>query len=220
MKALIVWGGWDGHTPKETAAIKAAKLESIGFRVRVEDSLSALEDLRALKRLDLIVPCWTCGELTPEQYQGINKAVLSGVGLGGTHGGMGDAFRSNIEYQWMCGGQFVGHPHTGDYFVRLTDAKSPITKGMKRRFKYCSEQYYMLVDPGVRILADSIYVYEGKKATMPVVWTKAWGKGRVFYSALGHCAQEFVDYPEVLEMTARGMLWAAQGKAAAKKNAK
>jgi len=137
------------------------------------------------------------------------------VGFAGVHGGAGDAFRDNLEYQWMVGGQFVGHPHTGDYTVRLTRNKSPITRGMKSSFRYKSEQYYMIVDPGIRILAETIYRYNGQNIKMPVIWTKTWGKGRVFYSSLGHCAQEFRDYPAVLDMTVKGFRWAAEGKAAA-----
>ncbi len=132
------------------------------------------------------------------------------VRLAGVHGGMGDAFRGNLGYQWMVGGQFVGHPHVGDYFVQLAAAKSPITAGMKKRFKYHSEQYYMLVDPAIAVLAETTYDLDGHKVKMPVVWTKPHGKGRVFYSALGHRYEEFVKFPEVLAMTTRGLLWAAR----------
>jgi hypothetical protein len=209
-KALIFWGGWDGHTPKETAEIFARELQANGFDVDVVNSLSPLEDYDALAKLCLIVPIWTMGQIGDNPLANLNKAVQSGVGLAGVHGGMCDAFRRRVEYAWMTGGQFVAHPHIGDYTVRLTEVRSAITDGMARSFKYNSEQYYMVVDPGNTVLADTIYEYEGKKITMPVVWTKTWGKGRVFFSALGHTAEEFRKYPEVLAMTTRGMLWAAE----------
>jgi len=211
-KALIFWGGWDGHTPKEMAETFAGELRSNGFDVEVANALSPLEDFDALMKLDLIVPIWTMGQISDDQFANLNKAVQSGVGLAGVHGGMCDAFRRRVEYAWMTGGQFVAHPHIGDYTVRLTQVKSPITDGMKPAFPYNSEQYYMVVDPGITVLADTIYDYEGKKITMPVVWTKTWGKGRVFFSALGHVAEEFRKYPEALAMTIRGMLWAAGNK--------
>ena len=44
---------------------------------------------------------------------------------------------------------------------------------------------------------------------MPVVWKRMWGKGRVFYSSLGHKLDDF-DVPQVMEMMQRGMLWASQ----------
>ena len=155
------------------------------------------------------------GQMSPEQWAGLNAAVKSGVGVAGVHGGMGDAFRGNLEYQWMTGGQFVGHPHVGDYSVRMTGVKHTITDGMAPMFDYNSEQYYMIVDPGVTALADTLYEYDGCRIVMPCVWVKTWGKGRVFYSALGHVAKEFVDHPAVLDMTVRGLVWAAEGKALA-----
>jgi len=157
------------------------------------------------------------GTLSPEQWSGLNEAVSGGAGLAGVHGGMGDAFRGHVEYEWMVGGHFAGHPHVGDYGVRLTAAKSPITRGMKPRFRYRSEQYYMLVDPGVRVLAETRYRHEGRVYWMPVAWTKPWGRGRVFYSSLGHVADEFRQYPEVLAMTVRGMLWAARAPGSGKR---
>ena len=208
--ALLMWGGWDGHTPKETTAIMADELKKNGFAVRVESSLAPLEDKEALKKLNLIVPCWTMGEMSDAQWGGLSEAVASGVGLGGVHGGMGDAFRGRIEYQWMVGGQFLGHPYVGKYTVNVIDVDSPITHGMPKHFEYDSEQYYMQVDPGMRVLANTIYEHEGRRAVMPVVWTKSWGQGRVFYSALGHSADELKKYPEVIALTTRGLLWAAK----------
>lgn len=208
-KALIFYGGWDGHTPKEAAELTAKELESRKFKVVLSDSLECLDNLAKLKKFDVIVPVWTMGKLSPEQAKNLSQAVKAGIGLAGFHGGMGDAFRGCTDYEWMTGGHFVGHPHVGEYTVRLTDAKSPITKGMKSSFKYSSEQYYMLCDPGIKVLAVTKYRHEDGNAEMPVAWTKKWGKGKVFYSALGHTAEELMNNPEVLAMTIRGIQWAA-----------
>lgn len=213
MKALIVYGGWDGHEPEPVSEIIEKALVAKGFKVDRVGGLEPLADGEALKQLDLICPIWTMGEMAGEQWQGLNEAIRSGVGFGGFHGGAGDAFRGNLEYQWMVGGQFVGHPHVGEYTVRMTAVKSPITEASPSMFTYSSEQYYQLIDPGVTVLADTLYEYDGNRIILPCVWTKTWGKGRVFYSALGHCAKEFSDYPEMLAMTIRGMIWAAEGKA-------
>ncbi len=209
-KAIILWGGWDGHEPRQTAETFREDLAANGFEVRVENSLEPLADADALKAYDLIFPCWTMDKLSPEQGKGLHEAVRSGCGLGGVHGGMGDAFRGNTEYEWMVGGHFVGHPHVGEYSVRLTEVSHPITEGLPCEFPYNSEQYYMLVDPAVTVLADTLYTYEGRRCRMPVVWTKSWGRGRVFYSSLGHKPKEFLDFPHVRAMTVRGLLWAAR----------
>jgi len=212
MKALIFWGGWDGHEPDKVAKLLETGLKARGFEVEVSSTLDCLLDAGKLASMDVIVPTWTCGKMTPEQWNGLNAAIKSGVGLGGAHGGMGDAFRDNLEYQWMVGGQFVGHPTVGEYEVRITGNHSPITEALPQSFKYNSEQYYMLTDTANRVLADSVYTYDGIRSIKPMVWTKIWGKGRVFYSSLGHVAKEYTDYPFVLEMTLRGIAWAAQGK--------
>ena len=149
------------------------------------------------------------GTLSQPQSDGLQAAIKGGVGLGGIHGGMGDAFRGNLDYEWMVGGHFAGHPHIGEYEVRFTDAASPLTQGLPPVFPYRSEQYYLLMDPGVRVWADTLYTYEGREVTMPVAWTKTWGEGRVFYSSLGHATQEFDEFPHALELTVRGLRWAA-----------
>ena len=187
----------------------AARLREHGIASRIESTLACLEDAGNLRTFALIVPCWTMGALSQAQSDGLQAAVKGGVGLGGIHGGMGDAFRGNLDYEWMVGGHFVGHPHVGEYRVRVTNAANVLTQGLPPVFRYRSEQYYMMIDPGVQVLADTPYAYEGHHVTMPVAWTKTWGEGRVFYSSLGHAINEFDEFPEALELTVRGLRWAA-----------
>ena len=208
MKALIYYGGWDGHEPTQCAKILSAALKKKKVSVTLSDSLDCLNKLGELKKFDVIVPIWTMGQMDKKQAENLKKAVTAGVGLAGFHGGMGDSMRSDLGYQWMTGGQFVGHPHVGDYEVYLTETANPITAGMPSKFPYNSEQYYMIVDPAVNVLAETLYDYDGHTIAMPCVWTKTWGKGRVFYSSLGHVAKEFKDYKHVLDMTVRGVMWA------------
>jgi len=207
--ALFLAGGWPNHQPEEVCRLFAEDLEKAGFSTRIETSLDILVDPQQLNTFDLIFPCWTMGTLSKEQSQGLLAAVRAGVGLGGVHGGMGDAFRGNLDYEWAVGGHFVGHPHVGDYSVRVTAVDHEITKDLPSEFPYHSEQYYMMVDPGLTVLAETLYQHDGKRCIMPVVWTKSCGVGRVFYSALGHQLQEFHDFPHVRQMTTRGLLWAA-----------
>lgn len=208
-RAFLFWGGWDGHQPETFANRLAEELRSQGFETEISDSLAPLADAEALKSFDLIVPGWTMGQLTPEQSAGLQAAVKGGVGLGGLHGGMGDAFRGDLDYEWMVGGHFVGHPHVGGYEVRVRDAVHPITAGLPATFAYDSEQYYLLVDPGVHVLAEADYTFEGRTVVMPVAWTKMWGSGRVFYSALGHQPAELDSFPASRELAIRGLRWAA-----------
>ena len=209
-RALIFQGGWPGHVPAEFAVLLAGCLRAHGIAADIRDTLDGLEDAERLRRdYSLIVPCWTMGALSATQSAGLREAVRGGVGLGGIHGGMGDAFRGDIDYEWMVGGHFVGHPHVGEYEVQVADAAHPITQGLPAAFPYRSEQYYMLMDPSVHVLADTPYHHDGATVTVPVAWTKQWGAGRVFYSSLGHATTEFSEHPAALELTTRGLLWAA-----------
>lgn len=208
-KALLIAGGWDGHKPETFVHLFATELQKRGLATQIETSLDILADSAKLAEFALIFPCWTMGTLTGEQSKGLQEAIRSGVNLGGIHGGMGDAFRGNLDYEWMTGGHFVGHPHVGDYTVQIKDFATPITAGLPGSFAYKSEQYYLMVDPAIQVLADTQYLYEGRQVTMPVAWVKQWGKGRVFYSALGHAPEEFTEFPEALQLTVQGLLWAA-----------
>ena len=212
--ALIVWGGWDGHEPKQCAEFFAPKLKERGFNVEVSASLEVFTDAAKMGKVDLIVPIWTCGTMTPEQSKGAVDAVLGGVGIAGFHGGMCDAFRGNTDWQWMTGGQFVAHPdNLKDYTINIVNHTDPITAGIAD-FKVRSEQYYMLTDPRNELLATSTHQSVSAPWTngvaMPFVWKKVHGKGRVFYSASGHVCSEFTSYPSQLELTLRGMVWAAR----------
>lgn len=212
-KALIVWGGWAGHEPKQTADVFAPILQAEGFEVEVSDTLDSFLDEEKMQSLSLVVPVWTMGQISPEQSKGLLNAVKSGVGFGGWHGGAGDSFRQNTEYQFMVGGQWVAHPGgIIDYKVNIIDQKDPITAGLSD-FAMKSEQYYMHVDPSNQVLATT--TFEGidapwiKGCVMPVVWKRMYGEGKVFYSSLGHVAMDF-EVPEAKEIQKRGMIWAAR----------
>jgi type 1 glutamine amidotransferase len=204
-KALIVQGGWDGHFPKETAAILERALCAKDFEVEVSDTLDAFKDEQKLERLDLIVPQWTMGRIEPDQLNPLLAAVKGGTGIGGIHGGMGDAFREQTEYQYMVGGQWVAHPGGAGvtYTVHIEDTAHEITAGMTD-FEVTSEQYYMHIDPAIEVLATTRF----GDVVMPVTWTKHYGKGRVFYCSLGH-TPDVLELPEVLGMVTRGLVWAA-----------
>ena len=206
--ALIVSGGWDGHQPQVVAQHLEAALGKY-LKVEKATELEVLAAPNDLSRYAVIIPNWTMSALPAEAGKGLFEAVRSGVGLAGIHGGMGDAFRGNTEYEWMVGGHFVGHPHVGDYTVSLTKREHAITQGMPRSFAYKSEEYYLLTDPANEVLAEASYEYEGRTCMMPVAWTKMWGKGRVFYSSLGHDPKEFTEFPVSLELAIRGIRWAA-----------
>ena len=217
-KTLIVWGGWDGHTPKQSADLFAPLLEARGHDVEVADTLDAYVDRDKLLALDLIVPIWTVGQITAEQERNLLDAVAGGVGLAGFHGGMIDAFRNNTEYQWMTGGQWVAHPGgcIPSHRVNIVDRQHEITAGIDDFDMPDTEQYYLHVDPGNQVLATTVFTGEyGQRefyragTVCPYAWTKRWNVGRVFCAGWGHTDKDF-DVPEAREIVLRGMLWAAR----------
>lgn len=224
-KAMIVQGGWDGHEPEKVSVRFKGLLEESGFEAEIFDSCDCFLDVERLNSIDLIVSCVTGGELSGECTTNISKAVASGVGLAGCHGGMCDSFRTNTEWQFITGGQWVSHPG-GDgtnYTVNICHGSSPITEGISD-FEVSSEHYYLHIDPAIEVLATTrfpvaTYFHAANKPVdMPVVWTKYWGNGRVFYCSLGHHDDVFDNSPNAQILMKRGMLWAADGKEYAKLN--
>lgn len=218
-KALVFQGGWDGHEPTLTSKRFARLLETEGFSVEISDTLDCLADATKLLDLDLIVSCWTMGDIPHEYVVNLSKAIGSGVGLAGCHGGMCDSFRQNTEWQFITGGQWVSHPG-GDgveYTVNICSGSSPIVEGLED-FPVKSEHYYLHIDPSIEVLATTrfplvnYYHISNKPVDMPVAWTKFWGNGRVFYTSLGHHDDVFDNSPNAQEIMKRGMLWAADGK--------
>lgn len=96
-RALIFQGGWDGHEPEKVAKRFQQMLEKYGYTCEVYDSQEVLMDREKLMQMDLIVPCWTMGEIRPECCYNVRLTVAAGCGLAGCHGGMCDAFRQDVE---------------------------------------------------------------------------------------------------------------------------
>ena len=217
-RALIVWGGWEGHEPEQVADLFQGMLESESFEVEVSGSLDGFKLADTISDLRLIVPIVTMAKIEADQRDPVLRAVADrGVGIAGCHGGMCDAFRDDTEWQFMTGGQWVAHP--GNDGVRYTveiekSTQHPITNGLQD-FEVVSEQYYLHTDPGNTVLATTKFPtrgaggpHEANPCRMPQVWTKMYGKGRVFYNALGH-QRSVLEQPVPKELMRRGFLWAA-----------
>lgn len=210
--ALIVWGGWEGHTPEQSARFVGGLLEANDFAVTIEPTTEAFAD-EGLGKYDLIVPAVTMSRIEREELTNLLAAVRAGTGLAGFHGLMCDSFRNEPDYQFMTGGQWVAHPgNIIDYTVNVTRPDDPVMAGIGD-FAYRSEQYYMHFDPSVDVLATTTFAGdifdEIDGVVMPVVWKRRFGKGRVFYSSLGHVVDEF-QVPQMRTIFERGALWAAR----------
>jgi type 1 glutamine amidotransferase len=214
--ALVVWGGYADHQPKEAVERFVPFLEASGFEVVIADDLAAYEDAGLMARAGVILQNWTTGDLTVEQFRRLEARVRSGAGLVGWHGGLCDAFRHLPSYQFMTGGQWVAHPmgSHASYTVDVAPgaATDPVVDGLGS-FSITSEQYYLIVDPAVEVLATTTFTRPVEapwieSAVIPAVWRRRWDTGRVFYVSWGHAASDF-DVAEARTIVERGLLWAA-----------
>ena len=234
-KVIYVYGGMDGHSPKESVDFFVPILEKEGAIVKVFNNFSVYENEKLMKEADLIIQVFTDAfssdpRMNENQFKGLRNALINGTGFAGWHGGLADS-SPNPLYHFIVGGDFVSHPgelkdmKTAEYEVKIHDKQDYITNGVSDFKITNSEQYYMMIDPNVKVLAVSEFKLnnwqtnenEIKGSFMPVIWKKNFGKGRVFYSSLGHYLREF-EIPEVLTIQMRGFRWASEGKYQPKEN--
>jgi hypothetical protein len=225
----------NGHSPKESVNLFVPILEKEGASVKVFDNFSVYEDEKLMNEADLIIQIFTDAftsdpRMNNDQFKGLRNALIKGTGFAGWHGGLGDS-SPNPLYHFIVGGDFVSHPgelkemKTAEYEVKIYDSEDYITNGISDFKISGSEQYYMMIDPNVKVLAVSEFKLNNwptkenqiKGSFMPVIWKKNYGKGRVFYSSIGHYLKEF-QIPEVLTMQMRGFRWASEGKYHLKEN--
>jgi len=215
-KVLFVYGGWEGHEPVKYRDYLGDWLKDEGAEVTFSDVLDVYVDNELMAAQDLVIQIHTMSQITNEQEKGLVTAVKNGLGLAGWHGGLCDAFRNNVEYQFMTGGQWVAHPGgVIGYKVNVIDHKDEITAGLKD-FAMNSEQYYMHVDPNVKVLATTTFNGDIDPwidgCVIPVTWKKMYGQGRIFYTSVGHNLNHITEVPDAIEMLKRGIKWASASR--------
>jgi len=204
-RALIISGGWEGHQPDKISGIFKLMLEEENYKVEISKSLDSFHTDFILNDYQVIIPNWTMGQISYESLSALLKAVREGVGLAGIHGGMGDAFRNETEYQFMVGGQFVAHPGGQDvtYTIEMVDNEHIITQSISD-FTIKSELYYMHIDPAIHVVAAT----KVNQTQMPVAWTKMYENGKVFYCSIGHKPED-LNNTNAYNLVKNGILWAA-----------
>lgn len=183
-KVLLFVGG-PIHDHKAIGNVVEKTLNDYGqFEVtKVEDDLNCLVSPK-LDPYDAIVFFYTIGEITPEQKKGLFDFVSSGKGYVGFHSAA-DSFRGDEEYRKFVGGHFLTHPRYQEFPVKIVERDHPLTRGLID-FKITDEQYILQKDdPDIHVLATA--PHEGQD--LPIIWTKSFEKGRVFYMGFGHDAR-------------------------------
>jgi uncharacterized protein len=216
-RALVVRGGWEGHSPVEATERFIPFLEEHGYAVDVHDGPEVYADADVLAATDLVVQCYTQGEATDEQVLGLSAAVANGTGLAGWHGGICDSWRASPDYLHLTGGQWAAHPggfvqHTVEVVPEQADHE--LVAGLSPTWSLDTEQYWVLADGLNEVLATTTFEPTDDTpwhdtVTCPAVWTRRWGRGRVFVSTIGHHLAD-LDHPDVRTLTERGLLWASR----------
>ncbi|WP_105565922.1 ThuA domain-containing protein [Microbacterium halophytorum] len=231
-RALVVRGGWEGHHPVEATELFLPFLSEQGFEVRVEESNEIYADADEMTRTDLVVQCVTMSEISREAVMGLRAAVEGGTGLAGWHGGIADSYRANSDYLQLVGGQFATHPAkhpdareggpADNYLPHTIDITElgrahEITAGIDD-FALDTEQYWVLADDLNDVLATTTHPTQPyhpwhRPITSPAVWTRQWGRGRVFVATPGH-EPDVLRNENVRTIIERGMLWASRTESA------
>ena len=214
--ALIVRGGWSGHSPVETTERFRPFLAAAGYECVVSDSLTVYADRELMGRVDLVVQSWTMGTVEEPELDGLRAAVARGTGLAGWHGGIVDSFRAASDYLHLIGGQFACHPGGFvDHTVEIAPGRAdhPIIAGIDP-FAVHTEQYWVLTDAHNDVLATTTHPANpgdpwASPVTVPAVWTRTWGAGRIFVCTIGHSPAD-LDIPEVRTVIERGLRWASR----------
>jgi type 1 glutamine amidotransferase len=211
-KAIIVWGGWQGHEPEQCAGIVSELLAEDGFQAEVTSDLGIFGS-PVLAEVDLLIPIITGEVLEKAHAETLVKAVRGGLGLGGHHGALATSFKESAPFRYLSGVTWVAHPgNVIDFRVAITRTDDPVMQDIAD-FDYRSEQYYVHYDPSVEILATTTfsgdYDEAARDVVMPVVFKRSFGAGRIFYSALGHVAAEF-EHRQMRLILRRGLGWAAR----------
>jgi len=226
--AILVFSKTNGF--REDDAIKAANAalatiaKSRGWSTFFTEN-GAVFNPATLSRFKATVWNNTSGDiLTPEQKLAFQAYIENGGGFVGIHGAGGDP---HYEWRWyvetLIGAQFKGHPLNPQFqkaTVHIEDPDDPATRDLGKEWTRVDEWYSFEKSPrgnGVKVLAtldESTYSPKmlwkdvGMGRDHPIVWKHCVGKGRVFYSALGHSASTYRE-PLHLKELEGGIAWAA-----------
>ena len=205
-KKVLLFGGMEG-APHDYKAVCPVLEEYLREIPHLEVDYVA-EDYDAflgerLAPYDVLVLYHTGGELSAQQESDLLDWVSSGRGFVGVHGAT-CSFKSSGRYFEMLGARFTAHPFIREYTVSLVDESPGITfnhnhpvladlEGSSAKnweewpvyeYRVVDEQYLFDRVTDFEVLAAGMF----KGVSVPVAWVKPWGKGRVFYFALGHNA--------------------------------
>ena len=178
-------------------------------RARTDDELRAKTSREALAGYDGVLFASTTGDLPLADRDLFLRWIEEGHALVGIHAAT-DTFHGFPPYLDMIGGEFATHGKQTTVRVQVRDGAHPATRGLDRAFDVFDEIYeFQRFDPArVRVLLGTdAHPQTGAAGSFPLAWTREPGRGRVFYTALGHRA-DVIQAPWFRRHLAGGILWA------------
>jgi len=190
--------GWPSYVTENAAVFNAGQLKQ--FKVTVWNNTSG-------------------NTHTDEQRAAFKTWLENGGAFVGLHGAGGDP---SYDWAWypetLIGVQFTHHSSRQLGTVHIEDMKSPITKGMPENWaRTVPDEFYSFKEnpraKGMHIIATADEkTYDPGTTSMgadhPLVWTHCVGKGRVFFSAIGHPAESYTNEPINLMLIENAIEWA------------
>jgi hypothetical protein len=188
------------HASIEPAAAAIAEMGSnSGYVMQVSADPNALSDLGGFDALVLVS---TSSDFSAPEDDWISGARRNGL-MAFVHGGGGvvavhAASASQYSWPWygeMIGGVFNGHPEgTPEGVARIVDGDHPATRGLPPVQTRSDEWYFhRLFNPNVRVLVEVDPGPNGEGGVRPVSWSHEFEGGRVFYTAMGHSAENYQE---------------------------
>lgn len=168
------------------------------FKLEVTDDRDALCDLSDYDAVALYI---AAGELSREQEQGITGYVRNGGGLLAVHTANA-GLAQYADYIEMIGTEFIGHDPLGDFDVEIDPSFDDILPRVSRSFRIEDECYNMDIktEAPLKWFQHGIWKLERK----PLGYVRDYGKGRIFYTALGHDNRAFV-HPDFQDQLIKGL---------------
>ncbi|HUU93857.1 MAG TPA: ThuA domain-containing protein [Phycisphaerae bacterium] len=201
IRIFMLQGG--GHDWKNHLPMLGEILTKTGdFDVTISDDMDQLKAENITKYTVVLFYGSGLNFKSPEQEKGLCDFVRSGGAFVGIHSAT-DSFKKSDAYWELVGGRFAGHGG-GKFMVRIEDKNHPITKGLED-FEIQDETYRHKYHEKAK-RHDLIRMDRGKEQ-QSMAWVRDYGKGRVFYTSLGHGREAWTN-PHFQRLAVRGIYWA------------
>jgi len=149
------------------------------------------------------------GEFSEEQEKNVLEFVASGKGFIGLHGASA-SFKNHPKYFEMLGGKFISHKNIINFEIKIINKNHPITRNLDN-FSFKDEPYrheFSMVNE-IHVLAEADYHDIKDPKPEPIMWVREYGKGRVFFCALGHRTTALKD-PLFQKIIRSAVMWVLQ----------